>query len=290
MQGRQLAVALLLIAACGTDSVPGGYPDRPDAAAGADADVRTGIPCEVRAVIAGACAHCHSSPTSADAPMPLLSRTDFLALSSVDGENVGQRSLGRLHETQEPMPPRSEPALIAPHLGVLEAWLTAGMPAGECEPLPAKPLATTCASNSFWTGGDDGSADMNPGRPCVACHYDESPGDAYFFAGTVFTSFHGEDLCNTPPPSGARIEILDMQGNVTQTMTPRGTSGNFHSPAITAGVALPYRARLVANGLTREMRTPQMSGDCNSCHTEQGTHTDATTSPAPGRLVWPSAL
>ena len=51
---------------------------------------------------------------------------------------------------------------------------------------------------------------------------------------------------------------------------------------------IPYRARLVANGLSREMTYAQTSGDCNGCHTEQGTHVAPETIDAPGRLVWPS--
>lgn len=279
---------LWLLVACGNDvSSDLGA----DGGNGGDAtgDLSSTLPCEVRAIIEGACVHCHSAPTAADAPMSLLSRADFLRPSTVDGVTVGALSLDRLRELPSPMPPKSEPPLAPAHRAILESWFAAGMPAGTCEPLPAKPLTTPCASGSSWSNGDDGSVNMNPGRACRDCHVSESAGDAYFFSGTVFNSFHGRDLCNTPPPASARIEILDMQGNVTLTMTAR-SSGNFHSPLTTAGVSLPYRARLVANGLTREMRNPQMSGDCNSCHTEQGTHTVAGSSPAPGRIVWPSAL
>ena len=108
----------------------------------------------------------------------------------------------------------------------------------------------------------------------------DGPRRAYFFSGTVFPDLHEQDLCHSPPPAGAQIEILDAQGNVTLTLTP-GAAGNFTSSAVVAGVPVPYRARLVANGLTRSMSAAQTSGDCNACHTEQGEDG------APGRLVWP---
>ncbi|MGD0679831.1 MAG: hypothetical protein ABSC94_30975 [Polyangiaceae bacterium] len=48
---------------------------------------------------------------------------------------------------------------------------------------------------------------------------------------------------------------------------------------------MPQRADLTAtityNGKTAAMTTPQMTGDCNSCHTEQGANG------APGRIVLP---
>jgi hypothetical protein len=150
---------------------------------------------------------------------------------------------------------------------------------------------TTCASNSYWTMFTNGSPSMNPGYACRACHLGqnfqgqnpnkESKSErAYFFIGTVFPSAHEKDLCNSPPPAGAKVEILNKDGTVGDTLLVNSV-GNFFSSTVTTPVVLPYTARLVANGKTKSMATGQTSGDCNSCHTEQGA------SGAPGRIFWP---
>lgn len=290
-----LSLALLPIVwtSCGepdTESVPGdaGVDDADAADAGADdadaADADVGpdeLPCDVRAVLEARCASCHSSPPAAGATFSLISRFDFLKPSSVDGENLAQRSVARMKAAIDPMPPSSEPPAAVAQVSVIEQWITAGTPAGTCGALPAKPVATTCASGSSWDQGDKGSALMNPGLPCRKCHQLQIPELAYFFAGTVFPSFHEQDLCNSPPPAEARIEILDESGAIALVLLPN-EAGNFTSNAVVPGLPLPYRAQLVANGLVRAMTTLQQDGDCNGCHTEQGD------SDAPGRLVWPT--
>jgi hypothetical protein len=58
-------------------------------------------------------------------------------------------------------------------------------------------------------------------------------------------------------------------------------AGNFNIAA-NANIALPFRARVVAaDGHERSMQTPQMIGDCNSCHSVTGKNG------APGRIVLP---
>ena len=90
-----------------------------------------------------------------------------------------------------------------------------------------------------------------------------------------------KNLCNAELDAGVRVEIIDKNGQVALTLTPFELSGNFRSDGVTSGVALPYTARVTANGKTARMLTPQTSGDCNSCHTEQGT------SGAVGRITFP---
>ncbi len=253
--------------------------DSGDAAPDADPGPNE-LPCDVRAAIEAACRSCHSSPPTSEAPIALVSRYDFLQPSSVPGESLGERSLERMKNADAPMPPATEPPAADWHITAFEGWVAAGMPPGDCGAIPGKPAETTCQSGLFWGKGDMGDADMNPGLACRACHQMLAPEHAYFFSGTVFPDLHEQDLCTSPPPAGAHVEILDAQGNVTLTITP-GAAGNFTSSAVVAGVPVPYRARLVANGLTRSMSSAQTSGDCNSCHTEQGKDG------APGRLVWP---
>ena len=55
--------------------------------------------------------------------------------------------------------------------------------------------------------------------------------------------------------------------------------GNFHID--NGSLALPYTARVIYQGRTREMTTPQTHGDCNACHTQSGVGA------APGRILLP---
>ncbi|MFZ5439054.1 MAG: hypothetical protein ACOZQL_03550 [Myxococcota bacterium] len=245
-----------------------------------------GLPCDVSAMVASKCASCHGAPPSHGASFALLTREDFLSQSpSSAGVTLGARSSVRMHATSNPMPPVGNPAVTSAELTAFDAWLTAGMPEGTCGAIDAGvpdagPAPTTCASNSYWTGGNNESPNMNPGMACLTCHRAQAPSKAYTFSGTVFPSLHEKDRCNAPPPGGAQIQIIDANGNVAVTMTASSPSGNFHS-ARGLSIALPYTARVTANGRTATMTTPQMNGDCNSCHTEQGTNG------ASGRIVWP---
>lgn len=71
---------------------------------------------------------------------------------------------------------------------------------------------------------------------------------------------------------------------MTLTLAPNSV-GNFYSSSVTADTPIPYTARVVSNGLMRAMTTPQ-TGDCNACHTEQGT--TISTGAEAGRIVWPA--
>ncbi|MEW6432813.1 MAG: hypothetical protein AB1730_15015 [Myxococcota bacterium] len=245
-----------------------------------------GLPCDVAAFVASKCASCHRSPPTGGATFPLLGRADFLAPSpTYAGWNLGQRSSARLHDTAMPMPPTYSPQPTAAELATFDGWISSGMPEGACGAVDAGvpdagPAPTTCSTNSFWTSGDHGSGDMNPGLACKTCHASKAFFKQYPFSGTVYPSLHEQDRCNARPPTGTKIEILDKNGNVALTMTPSGTSGNFHS-SLLVSVAMPYTARLTANGRTSTMTTPQTNGDCNTCHTEQGKNG------ALGRIVWP---
>ena len=244
-----------------------------------------GLPCDVSAFVGSKCASCHGAPLAGGATFPLLSLSDFLATSTTyAGVTQGARSSIRVHDAASPMPPTGSPAPGAAELTAFDGWISAGMPAGTCgnvAPPDAGPAPTTCASGSTWIYGNSESPDMNPGLACLACHQSQAPGKAYPYSGTVFPGRHEKDRCNSRAPSGAKVEIIDVNGNVVITMYPSATSGNFHSARYPAAVALPYTARVTVSGRTATMTTPQTSGDCNSCHTEQGT------GGALGRIVWP---
>ncbi|HSY23238.1 MAG TPA: hypothetical protein VK841_14025 [Polyangiaceae bacterium] len=54
--------------------------------------------------------------------------------------------------------------------------------------------------------------------------------------------------------------------------------GNFYS---TGSIATPFDAKVLNGSKERDMVAAQTSGDCNSCHTEQGANG------APGRIMPP---
>ena len=162
------------------------------------------------------------------------------------------------------------------------------MPAGSCEgvtppPGTGEPAPTVCTSGQkFPVQFDDGSPDMNPGLPCRACHLQREEEEARFFMGTVYPTLHEEDRCYSNVPAGTRVEIIDANGNVALTLPVR-PRGNFMSTSLNAGIALPFTARVVSpTGGVTQMMTPQTTGDCNGCHTEQGANG------APGRILLPS--
>jgi hypothetical protein len=109
------------------------------------------------------------------------------------------------------------------------------------------------------------------------------PGRLYAFSGTLFSSANVADGCQTAPPTGVTVEIVDKTGAVQLTLTPRAASGNFYSSQVRSTPAwLPYTARLRRNGqVVATMKTLQMSGDCNTCHTATGDQG------APGRITIP---
>jgi hypothetical protein len=175
---------------------------------------------------------------------------------------------------------------------VLALWSVAcggmgGTPAGGFVPAPP---GATCASGLVYEGNRE-SPQMNPGFACKSCHAGQnfngqtpgglsSPKNVRFFMGTAYASSHEVDGCKSNAvPADAVVDILDSNDTVQERM-PVNAAGNFHSSKSTAGFPLPYRARIVANGKTVAMATPQMEGDCNTCHTATGMNG------APGRITW----
>jgi hypothetical protein len=148
-----------------------------------------------------------------------------------------------------------------------------------------------CMSGQHWTAGNSESELMNPGLACRSCHLGQNfqnqnpggqaePRKAYFFMGTAYPAPHQEDLCASTVPSDAVIEILDTTDVVKLTL-PVNAAGNFRSMSTMAGVPVPYKARVRANGKVNTMGAAQSDGDCNTCHTALGA------SGAPGRIFFP---
>jgi hypothetical protein len=148
-----------------------------------------------------------------------------------------------------------------------------------------------CVSGTRWTMGNEESVYMNPGQPCVACHRMDRGAPQHTAAGTAYFLDHEANTCNgytgSAPggPSGtAVVEVEDATGRMVR-MTVNAAGNFFTRTALT----FPLRvARVVGpTGLTAEMGSPVPHGDCNACHTQQGTTTVMGADPAPGRVVVP---
>lgn len=262
----------------------------------------TGLPCDVAALLRDRCASCHRAPPVGGAPMALLSHEDLSRPSmAAPGQSVAQRSLARMTDGARPMPPGAAPSVPAVELQAFRAWVQAGLPRGGCgdgaadlgpDPFSAPPV---CTSMRYWPPDDDdddnvrplpeagrgtdkkdGSPEMNPGRPCIACHRAERDGPRLFVGGTVYPTAHEPDLCLGAP--AAVVEITDAAGAVRR--LPTNGSGNFLLRD-DGTLRPPIRARVLYEGRERRMAGAQMSGDCNACHTQGGA------GGAPGRILLP---
>lgn len=156
-------------------------------------------------------------------------------------------------------------------------------------PPPRFDPAAACISNTRWTRGNRGSSSMNPGRACIECHVRDRDAPTYSVAGTAYYAPHEEDLCNgysgDPPGSrqgAATVRLIDANG-VTLNL-PVNAAGNFFSEE---RLAFPLRLAEVIGptGVRRSMGEAVPHGDCNLCHTRQGT--DTPTGLAPGRITVP---
>lgn len=265
-------VAGLLVASCGEvrgltqDTDGGGGPATHD-----------GLPCDVANLLQSKCDSCHGSPLAGGAPMKLISRAELIAPSATaPSKSNAQLSVERMQSTTSPMPPGG--GATSAEIATLQAWLNGGTPAGTClAQTPDAGIPDTppqCTSNAYWTFGDSGSSRMHPGMACIACHSRDFEAPSLTVAGTVYPTVHEPDDCNGT--GGAQVVITEANGTA-HTLTPNSV-GNFY---IRTALQFPIRAKVVANGLTREMVTPQMSGDCNSCHSQNGSMD------APGRIILP---
>lgn len=132
-----------------------------------------------------------------------------------------------------------------------------------------------CTSGVYWLLGNVGTSVMNPGQACITCH-SAMHGPTFTAAGTVYPTAHEPDNCDGQI-SGWTIVITDAAGNKIS-LTPN-LAGNFDT---SSAIVYPYTVQITSStGYTREMVTPQSTGDCNSCHTQDGANG------APGRIVAP---
>lgn len=234
----------------------------------------SGLPCEVATVLATSCASCHGAVPSGGAPNAMVTYEDLVAPSMTDpSQSVAELSVARMQDAQRPMPPSGGSAKDA---AVLAAWLAGGATKGSCEtPVSGGSYATAsvCTSNQSWTRGNRGSSSMRPGVACIQCH-DSDEGPHYSVAGTVYPTAHEPDDCYGV--TGTQVIITDATG--TDFPINVRSAGNFY---LSGAIRMPYTARVVSGSKTRVMVGAQTNGDCNVCHSEQGTQK------APGRVMAP---
>ena len=250
-----------------------------------------GLPCNVAQVLQSRCLACHSAPPTNGATVPLVTYAQLTAQSSqYPGQTYAQRSLARMQNSTRPMPPGG--GASAAEISTIQGWVNSGTPSGSCSPTGSPDGGTppsgtpdagsssvpdsppVCTSGITWYLGDLGTDLMHPGRACIDCHSSSGRGPTFSAAGTVYPTTHEPDDCDGK--SGITVNITDASGQTASTTA--NSVGNF---SFKNSFQFPIRASVQASGRTRQMLTPQMSGDCNLCHTQNGTQG------APGRVVAP---
>ena len=140
---------------------------------------------------------------------------------------------------------------------------------------------TVCTSGTSWTGGSTKSVNMEPGLACRSCHvlFGQASSKDFDISGTVYPTAHEPDLCNGV--GGMTVVITDV--NNTDHVLQVNSVGNFYNDDGLGFLKIPtpYTAKVVSGSNVRAMISSQTNGDCNSCHTEQGTQA------APGRIMAP---
>ena len=250
------------------------------------------IPCDVEAVLADRCSGCHGTTPTNAAPQALVTWADLRHPSAVDPTmTYAQRALIRMQDAKNPMPPISPVGPVsAAGIAAFDTWIKGGQAIGDCAPYDPFAGASVCTTNATWDYGDSGATGMHPGVACINCHMDRPRAPQLLIGGTVYSTGHEPDDCagGLPANNGATVVITgaDKKVQTIKVLMTSNTklvppSGNFYLETFGHSLALPYTAKVVFNGKERAMNTAQMSGDCNSCHTELGDMN------APGRIVLP---
>jgi mono/diheme cytochrome c family protein len=255
--------------------------------------VASDLPCDVATLLANKCAACHGPHPAGGAPMGLTNYAQMTAPAISDPtKTMAVVAIARMVNATAPMPPVAYPQATSAEISALQNWISAGYPTTGCSSVtttngpdagmpPPDPfsVAPTCTSGKSWTGGTNGSGSMQPGVACINCH-NSSGGEAprFTIAGTLYPTAHEPNQCNgvNGSTAGAKVVITDAKQNVI-TLTPN-SAGNFY---YTGAIATPFHAKVADMNGERDMVAGQSSGDCNACHTQNGTML------APGRIILP---
>jgi hypothetical protein len=128
-----------------------------------------------------------------------------------------------------------------------------------------------CQSGKFWTDGiKPGFPEKTPGRGCLntGCHTPTSK-VPLTVGGTIYGGLHDVDDCNGVDGVGYAVAILDEAGmEIPNLKLFVGGSGNFYTTR-----ALPpnFKVKVIKGGIDTAMIAPISDGNCNSCHTAEGT-------------------
>jgi len=252
----------------------------------------SGLPCDVTALLQHYCVGCHSSPPTGGAPQALTSYDSMVANATTDPtKKIGPLSLELLQSGVMPPKPAAVPS--ATEIAALQTWVNGGMAKATCttaiDPgtIAKSPYDTPlqCSSMSNWTQGDHGSSSMHPGGKCISCHSMGGDGPIYAIAGTVYATAHEPDDCNgksTTATGALSVVITDASG--AKHTLPVNSVGNFY---LKGTIATPYTAEVISGTSSRVMTHTQTSGDCNSCHTVNGSANATNAVAAPGRIMAP---
>ncbi|HET7501962.1 MAG TPA: hypothetical protein VFK02_13185 [Kofleriaceae bacterium] len=246
----------MLLSGCGNDL---GYDT---------SSANSGLPCDVQALLSERCQGCHGTQLAGGAPVHLMTYDDLVA-TDASGATIAQRCLDRMTSTSAQMPPSPASSATPDEIAMFEAWLAAGSPPGDC----TAGGAAVCTSGNTWTGGNRESPQMHPGLACISCHA-SGEGPRFRIAGTVYPTAHEPNDCYGA--TSATVEVTDATGLVTS--LPVNSAGNFFTQN---AIAFPIQVAVVANGMRRAMAGSPPTGDCNSCHTQDGANM------APGRIALP---
>ncbi len=149
-------------------------------------------------------------------------------------------------------------------------------------------LAPRCSSGTQWTGGLRESPLMQPGEPCADCHTRMDEGPRLTIAGTIYETGHEPSQCygadGTRGSQRPQIVVEDATGRMITASV--NAAGNFYVESRTS-VTPPLKAKVVFGGRERAMVLPVPTGDCNTCHTQNGTTSVMGAAKAPGRIVLP---
>lgn len=265
-------LAGLALAACSGTSRDAGARDGGPGGFDSGVAVHDGLPCDVASLLQNRCDACHGSPALA-APDSIVDYADLVSPAPSDkAKTTAQVSLERMRDVTSPMPPSG--LLAAAEVAVLESWINAGEPRSTCDgadrPDAGAPVCTSGLydTRSFGPG-------MGPGRSCNECHgQNELDPPIFTIAGTVYPALREPADC--VGDTSATVVVTDAKG--TTLTLPTSAAGNFTSQQ---AVVFPIQVKVTRGDQTREMETSPYSGDCNSCHTQDGAQG------APGRVQAP---
>lgn len=228
------------------------------------------------------CQACHSDPPRG-APNALMTRTQLMARSSSDpSKTMAEISVLRMRDAKNPMPPSGTAS--PSDVEKVAAWITAGYPEGECgggtNIFAAEPTCTSGIANVQVK--EDTS--MEPGGACQTCHQREEGKPIVSIGGTIYPSAHEPDRCAGAADAALSVVLVeDKTGTETRMAVNAGDNGNFASAKPFA--AGRYHVHIEATGGARRSMSTALTlpadGDCNRCHTQEGT------GGAPGRIVDP---